>query len=171
MVPRKRKPAAPCSVDGCDRPSKARGWCNAHYLRWKRYGDLDYNARPSYGQGRRTTAQGYIEVWCPGHPCAMSHGYALEHRKMAYDAGMLTDLSMHVHHRNEDKTDNRLDNFEVKSSSSHAAEHTAERGYVVNQFGRWQTGPKAPCSSAGCEKPVHAKGVCGTHYAAQRRAR
>ena len=25
-----------CSVDGCDKPHKARGWCNSHYGRFKR---------------------------------------------------------------------------------------------------------------------------------------
>ena len=28
-----------CSVDGCGKPPKARGWCNAHWLRWSKYGD------------------------------------------------------------------------------------------------------------------------------------
>lgn len=28
-----------CSVDGCDKASKARGWCGAHWLRWRKYGD------------------------------------------------------------------------------------------------------------------------------------
>lgn len=28
-----------CSVDGCTRPVKARGWCNAHHKRWMRHGD------------------------------------------------------------------------------------------------------------------------------------
>lgn len=28
-----------CKIDGCDKPLKARGWCNAHWVRWKRYGD------------------------------------------------------------------------------------------------------------------------------------
>lgn len=27
-----------CSIEGCDQPVKARGWCNPHYGRWKRYG-------------------------------------------------------------------------------------------------------------------------------------
>lgn len=28
-----------CSIDGCGKPLKARGWCNAHWRRWNRNGD------------------------------------------------------------------------------------------------------------------------------------
>ena len=28
-----------CSIEGCDKPIKARGWCENHYYRWKRHGD------------------------------------------------------------------------------------------------------------------------------------
>lgn len=28
-----------CSVDGCDRPRVARGWCPAHWMRWRTHGD------------------------------------------------------------------------------------------------------------------------------------
>lgn len=28
-----------CSVHGCDRSARTRGWCSAHYMRWTRYGD------------------------------------------------------------------------------------------------------------------------------------
>ena len=28
-----------CSIDGCARPVKSRGWCQAHYFRWRRNGD------------------------------------------------------------------------------------------------------------------------------------
>ena len=30
----------PCSVPSCNNPSAKRGWCNGHYLRWYRHGDL-----------------------------------------------------------------------------------------------------------------------------------
>lgn len=28
-----------CSIEGCVRPRKSRGWCNAHYERWRIHGD------------------------------------------------------------------------------------------------------------------------------------
>lgn len=35
-----------CMVDGCDRLSVARGWCNVHYLRWLNHGSTD-DPRPT----------------------------------------------------------------------------------------------------------------------------
>lgn len=33
------KPTRICSIEGCDNPHRARGWCAAHYARWKNHGD------------------------------------------------------------------------------------------------------------------------------------
>lgn len=30
-----------CLVDGCHSKALARGWCNKHYLRWKKHGDVN----------------------------------------------------------------------------------------------------------------------------------
>ncbi len=32
-----------CSIDGCDNPHHARGWCQKHYLRW--YNNADAASR------------------------------------------------------------------------------------------------------------------------------
>lgn len=31
--------AKSCSIEGCERPHEARGWCSYHYKRWRAYGD------------------------------------------------------------------------------------------------------------------------------------
>lgn len=31
-------PYGMCSIEGCDKPARARGWCVNHYARWKRHG-------------------------------------------------------------------------------------------------------------------------------------
>ncbi len=36
---RPRPTALSCSIEGCDKPSSVRGWCQMHYVRWQRHGD------------------------------------------------------------------------------------------------------------------------------------
>lgn len=43
-----------CAVSGCDKPVRNRGWCNSHYLRWRRHGD-------PLGGGTSTAAAGAPE--------------------------------------------------------------------------------------------------------------
>jgi hypothetical protein len=64
-----------------------------------------------YGRGRHIMPSGYVRVWCPGHPIANADGYALEHRRVLHDAGVDVPAGHHVHHLNEDKTDNRIEPF------------------------------------------------------------
>lgn len=93
--------------------------------------------RPNYGEGRRVTTQGYVEVWEPDHPLAFADGYVLEHRKVAWDAGIFDDPSLLVHHEDEDRQNNDLSNLRVKSNPDHARDHVHERGTVKNQYGEW----------------------------------
>jgi 5-methylcytosine-specific restriction endonuclease McrA len=41
-----------CSINGCERPLSARGWCSAHYWRWRTSGD------PGPAQTRRYRTEG-----------------------------------------------------------------------------------------------------------------
>lgn len=35
----------PCQVEGCEKPSNAKGYCGKHYVRWRKYGDPTYRKR------------------------------------------------------------------------------------------------------------------------------
>lgn len=85
---------------------------------------------------RLLTSQGYVAVRVsPDHP----HGwgspglrgfrYAYEHIvvMMAHIGRSLRDDEL-VHHKNENKTDNRLDNLELLTASDHGKEHSERRG-------------------------------------------
>lgn len=48
-------PKASCSIEGCDRPAWARGWCGTHYRRWHVHGDPLY-VKPQ-AERRRTPRQ------------------------------------------------------------------------------------------------------------------
>lgn len=60
-------PDATCSVDDCNKPVVARGWCRLHYARWWRTGELNTRrSRPTCsmdGCGRPHAARG----WCTMH--------------------------------------------------------------------------------------------------------
>ena len=55
--------AAVCAVDGCDRPVRARGWCNPHYLRWYKTGDPE-KIRPARWDG-------YVRPECSVDGCTI----------------------------------------------------------------------------------------------------
>ena len=76
-----------CSVKGCGKPHYGRGWCNAHYTRWRRHGDPlgggtehDTSRRCRYHPGRRVKGYGLCgscynrfrlqrtELRCANHP-------------------------------------------------------------------------------------------------------
>lgn len=69
---------------------------------------------------RRLTTRGYVEVWNPAHPMAQKSGYMMEHRLiMATHLGRSLLPEEVVHHKNEVKTDNRLENLELLGKVEH----------------------------------------------------
>lgn len=136
LPPPMRRPRQPCTVSDCDREVTARGLCGMHARRQKLYGD-PLKTKRNYGAKRRPSASGYWMVWAPGHPVAHALGYAPEHRMVAWDNGILTDVANHVHHIDHDKQNNDPSNLEELTPSEHAQRHLDEAGCVTNQYGTW----------------------------------
>jgi len=68
---------------------------------------------PNWKGGRRKTPQGYIMVRRPNHPKAQN-GYVQEHRLvMEKYLGRHLTSTENVHHKNNNKADNRIENLEL----------------------------------------------------------
>lgn len=79
------------------------------------------------------TPEGYLSLYLPKHPMASARGYVLEHRVvMAEHVGRSLTSREYVHHVNEDKLDNRIENLELCSSQrEHFRKHWADRTHCV----------------------------------------
>jgi hypothetical protein len=65
---------APCSVDGCEKESRGRGWCGTHWLRWRKYGDPTFVKKP----GVDYMIKGVCSIEDCGRP-AHAHTYCHRH--------------------------------------------------------------------------------------------
>ena len=72
------------------------------------------NKNPNWRGGKNIRKDGYIEIWQPHHPMASKHGYVLEHRLiMEKKLGRFLTKAEVVHHINEIKNDNRIENLRL----------------------------------------------------------
>lgn len=76
---------------------------------------------------RYVDIRGYVRVYTPNHPNAMHKGYVYEHRLVVEsNIGRYLTSDEVVHHKNHIKSDNRIENLEVKTMAQHAHDHRVE---------------------------------------------
>jgi hypothetical protein len=79
-------------------------------------------------KGGKVELNGYISVYSPNHPNKNSRGYIYEHRLiMEKHIGRYLREDEIVHHKNDNRQDNRIENLELTTQSSHAEEHNKKR--------------------------------------------
>lgn len=83
------------------------------------------NSHHRWNSGRMMSSHGYVLVRVGrGHPLANANGYAYEHLLAWVNAGNpRPGVNEVLHHINEDKTDNRVENLALLSRLAHSEEH------------------------------------------------
>lgn len=94
-----------CSIDGCEKRSKARGWCDAHWARWRAHGDplgAAYQGPEGSFEARTERdgeciiwtgyvhSKGYGQIWIGGRYVG-AHRYAWERARGPVPEGMFID--------------------------------------------------------------------------------
>ena len=110
-------------------------------------------------KGGRYLSRGYVMVLIGNEKYVREHRLVMERR-----LGRPLELHEQVHHKNGDKSDNRIENLEIHTAGSHTKHH-------------WDTGElrevhiQRPMAECHPERPHYALGQCSQcyHAAAQRK--
>lgn len=97
------------------KPSDHPKYIKGHWIR----GD----GNPRWIGGKVYDSYGYVLVLKPDHPFANNHGYVREHRLVyeEFHKCYLLDWAV-IHHKNNIKDDNRIENLEPMTQSKHASD-------------------------------------------------
>lgn len=116
----RRKQAELCEVEGCPRQPHASGLCQPHYHRVRTTGRLDPHVPLQRQDGTGWISHGYRWLMVPEELRHLTRGEDKigEHRLiMAMHLGRPLESHENVHHRNGDRTDNRIENLELWTRS------------------------------------------------------
>ena len=117
--------------------------CSRLVLKTQRTGPRSGCGHPNWIGGKIRDKNGYVLVYAPDHPNARRcekgrRKYVLEHR-LVMSRHLGRPLSEHevVHHKNDDKQDNRIENLELfENNGAHIAKTIVGKPHKMSPEGR-----------------------------------
>ena len=150
-----------CTIPGCRRQRRARGWCDMHYVRWRKYGSPDIVHHPGYAPREPRVCQ------VPGcdHP-VIAHQRCVRHDRQMRRHGRLTPER---EHRTRPRPCTAPGCTRPVSAREMCVKHylqVAVHGRLTPELERH---PAQPCVAPDCPHRAIANGYCNQHYLQCRR--
>lgn len=140
-----------CSIDGCDKPVKARGWCAAHYKAWEKYGD------PLVNKARRAVITPCGVTGCG--KAAQTRGLCPPHYKALLRHGDPT-----IRKNNSVRKPCAAEGCENLTTRTYCNAHeTRQRRYGDANFRPPKVGDSA-CRVEGCGEAAAVGDLCMSHH-------
>jgi hypothetical protein len=145
-----------CSIDGCNRTHKARGWCGTHYLRWRNHGDPLRVARRSGPDHQDWTGADASYV-------------AVHHRLRRANGPASAQQCRHCSRRAAEWGYDHADpNERVADVQGFPCAYSSDLAHYIplckSCHRTLDANGGGACSAQGCDRPPHGRGLCGMHY-------
>jgi hypothetical protein len=109
---------------------------NGKPLRFKNGHSSKGNLNGRWNGGLTEDSYGYVKILSPDHPNKDSKGYVKRSRlTMEQYLGRYLNKNELVHHKNEIKSDDRLENLQLITRSAHQNHHNPRKGFRMDYDG------------------------------------
>ncbi len=124
-----KQPPKKCSVEGCENTIEkgGHGMCGMHYMRMKRYGDVNYVMPKDVWKEKCRESQPLLGK-CKDTTYKKNHGRHEHRMVMEEKLGRKLTSEELVHHIDGDRHNNDPENLELTDHSKHASIHFSKHG-------------------------------------------
>lgn len=150
-----------CSIDACAKTATCRGWCPAHYQRWRHYGDPLAPSRapvvPAVCSVEGCEAPGYARELCSRHYLRQKrYGDPLAGGPERSPAGECSVDGC-------GKRGTACHGYSARLCAAHAYRWRTNGDAQADKplQGQWANDA---CNVGGCERPAATRGMCKMHY-------
>lgn len=135
-----------CSVQGCEKESRTKGYCKFHYVRWRRNVPFDrpFGLKGENNPNWKGGKSGYKDHW------TMKKNRLIKIKQCQGKCEICNKKGLQVHHRDENKQNHSLNNLIFLCIKCHKRLHRGRRNSTTIWIRRYGFNAKELCKKLNC---------------------